>query len=496
MKKYLIIFAGILTLSSCKKWLDITPQSQVSSGELYQTQEGFEEALNGVYTRCAQGDLYGNELTCGFLDVMAQNFTISSLNDPLGYLQTQKFNFSDANFISRKDNTWGGLYNAIVNANLILANIDQKKSVFSGDEYALVKGEALALRGYLHFDVFRMFGSSFASSGAGSAVGIPYVTTYSNKVTASSSPEDVMKFIIADLDSAKDLLKPVDPIVTGAYVVGYPGNDSATENTNPSLFLQDRRNRLNYYAVCGELARAYLYEGDKTNALSNALEVIHSNKFPWTQQADFLNVDPSKQDKIMYKELVFGWYCPWEVSDILNRFQTATAGLFVSQDDAQYIYETNGVGGEDLRYKVWFQVGSDGNMIFEKYARNAGTSGTTNDLSANLYPLTTPAMRLSEMYYIAAESSYDANPAQALTYFNDVRTQRGIGTPLSVSSKSQFINELLKEARKEFYGEGQAFYMYKRLNQSIVAEGGALIPANNNAFVLPLPNNEVEFGNR
>ncbi|ANI90248.1 hypothetical protein A9P82_13680 [Arachidicoccus ginsenosidimutans] len=494
MKKYLIILTGLLALSSCNKWLNITPQSQVSSDDLYKTQEGFEEALNGVYTRCSQDDLYGNELSTGFLDVLAQDFTISTQNDAYGYLQTQKFNYTDANFISRKDNTWNGLYNAIVNANLILENIDQKKSVFSNpDEYAMIKGEALALRAYLHFDVFRMFGSSFSSTGA--PEGIPYVTTYSNKVTKTSSPQDVMKAIITDLDSAKMLLKPVDPIVKGTYVIDYPGSDSSTENSNPSLFLQDRRNRLNYYAVCGELARAYLYEGDKSNALANALEVIQSNKFPWTKSADLINSDPSLQDKIMYKEILFGWYCPWESQSLLNRFLSGGGGVFASQDDMQYIYETNGIGGEDNRAKAWFQTGLDQNMIFEKYARNQA-KGTSDDNSVNLYPQTIPALRLSEMYYIAAECSYDSSPQQALEYFDDVRENRGIGTPLSVSSKSQFTGELIKEARKEFYGEGQIFYMYKRLNQSIVGHSGSLISPSDKIFVLPLPNDEVEFGNR
>lgn len=493
MKKYLIILTGLFVLSSCHKWLDITPQSQVSSDDLYKTQEGFEEALNGVYTRCAQDDLYGNELSTGFLDVLAQDFTLSTTDDQYSYLQTQKFNYTDANFISRKDNTWSGLYNAIVNTNLILENIDQKKDVFAGpDEYAMIKGEALALRAYLHFDVFRMFGSSFSSTG--SPTGIPYVTAYSNKVTKISTPQEVMKAVITDLDSAKDLLKTVDPIVKGTYKIGYPGSDSSTENANPVLFLQDRRYRLNYYAVCGELARAYLYEGDKTNALANAQEIINANKFQLTPTENFIESDPTLQDKIFYKELLFGWYCPWESQNLQNRFLSGTGGVFVSQDDMQYIYETGGVGGEDERPKVWFQTGLDQNMIFEKYARNQA-KGTSDDNSVNLYPQTIPALRLSEIYYIAAESAYDNNPQQALGYLDSVFLHRGL-TPFPISGKSQFISELIKDARKEFYGEGQIFYMYKRLNQSIVGHSGQLIAPSDKIFVLPLPNDEVEFGNR
>ena len=491
MKKYFLIISGFVVLNSCKKWLDITPHSQVAAEDLFKTQEGFQEALNGVYTRASQGDLYGNELTTGFLDVMAQNFTLSTQLDPYGYLQTQKFNFTDANFIGKINNTWSGLYNTIVNANLILGNIDAKKSIFTGNNFALIKGEALALRAYLHFDVFRMFGSGL--SGAGTEVGIPYVTTYSNKVTTTSSPKDVLMHIISDLDSAKILLKTSDPIIESSYLVGYPGGDSVTERASPSLFMQNRRNRINYYAVCAELARVYLYQGDKTKALENALIVIQSHKFPWTKPGNFLNTDPGVQDKILYNELIFSWYIPKEVTGLFNRFQTSTGGMFLSPADAQTIYETNSVGGEDLRYKVWFQPDLNGNLSFRKYARNPNGTTETDDI-LNPYPLNAPAIRLSEMYYIAAESSFASNPNDALGYLNEVRSRRGIISALTTSNSAEFINELIKDARKEFYGEGQIFYMYKRLNHNIVGQNGLIITASDKIFIIPKPVSEIEFG--
>lgn len=101
------------------------------------------------------------------------------------------------------------------------------------------------------------------------------------------------------------------------------------------------------------------------------------------------------------------------------------------------------------------------------------------------------------MYYIAAEATFDSNPAEAWGYFNTVRKNRGIGTEITnESSGEEFKSELIKECRKEFFGEGQIFYMYKRLNRDIVGHSGVTIPADNNIFVLPLPNDEMEFGQR
>lgn len=107
-----------------------------------------------------------------------------------------------------------------------------------------------------------------------------------------------------------------------------------------------------------------------------------------------------------------------------------------------------------------------------------------------------PAIRLSEMYYIASECSYAGNPTAAVNYLKQVREARQIGDPLSINNEEDLIKELLKDARKEWLAEGQLFYMYKRLNRGIVGQTGVIIPASDNIFVLPLPNDEIVYGGR
>jgi hypothetical protein len=478
---------SILVFVSCSKWLNVKPESQVAAEQLFSSQAGFEEAVNGVYTRCSQPGEYGDELTFGFLDVLAQNYSIPA-GDYQGYLQTSIYNYTDNNFISRKDTVWSGLYNAIANCNLILANIESGKKLLSAVDYGVIKGEALAMRGYLHLDLLRMFAPSYGNNP--SAPAIPYITDFSDKVTPLSTVSGALKLIIADLDSAKALLKPVDPILSPAYVVGYMSDPTETEQSNSSLFLQSRRTRLNYYAVCGALARAYLYMGDEADALSNAREVIVSGKFPWTNAADFISANPQTIDRVLYKELLFSWYIPTMKQTLINRFVDVT-GSYISADGGNNLYQTGGVGGSDLRYKQWFQPISDASgsrLDLIKYSRDVDTN--------LLEPIVAPALRLSEMYYIAAECSYDANPAQATAYVDSVRFHRGIGVAMSAANKQDFLNQLVQEARKEFYGESQIFYMYKRLGMPIQAPSGLSYPASNSIFVLPLPNNEIEFGNR
>lgn len=502
-KVVFIITVLAVALSSCNKWLDLQPETEISADKLFNTEEGFEESLDGVYTRCTQSDLYGLELTMLTPEVLAQNYSVTA-QDHFGYKQTSLYNYSDGDFRSRKDNFWSGLYNGIVNCNLILENIDQHEKIFTGNNYKLIKGEALALRAYLHFDLLRLFAPSYKRSPGGAA--IPYVTTYSKDITALSTVSEVLDKTIGDLEAAKVLLKDSDPILSPGYVVGYPTDDTtkSTEEKSNILFLQNRRHHMNYYAVCGELARVYLYKEDKANALKNALEVINSNKFPWTTQADFLAVEESKKDRILYKELVFGWYIPGSRKDLLSKFPTGLSGLFIDEDAMRSMYETGGIGGNDQRASEgqWFHYYTENaTKVFDiyKYKRNStidNSSGSADDDAPNKAYSMAPAIRLSEMYYIAAECSYAANPQQALAYVDTVRQKRGIEAKLQASSEDAFLAELVKECRKEWYAEGQIFYMYKRLNRPIQGQQGATIPASDKIFVLPMPDDEVAYGGR
>lgn len=497
MKKIyiILIFISNLGFLSCSKWLDIQPESDVDKNILFSTEDGFKEALIGVYTRSAKSDLYGKEMTIGTAEVLVQNYSIAS-NDPLRYLQTKNFRYNDANFIARKDNVWKGLYNGIANANLILGEIDKKQNLFIGHNYPLIKGEALALRAYLHFDALRLFAT--APIVRDQADAIPYVTTYSNKSTKLSSVSQVLDSVIRDLEQAKELLK-IDPIRQKSYVIGYPTSTDTLQNSelqDPSLFLQNRRHRLNYFAVCGLLARVNLYKGDQIKALAYAKEIIAAKKFPWTNRTDFLAVDADKKDRILYKELLFAWYIP-AMSNTFNNewFTEGNSGMYLDQEEAKIIYDVGGAGGSDMRYTQWFGSTSVGSAFISpllKYRRNV----FSESFSANLHYLVAPAIRLSEMYYIAAECTFGNDPAQALAYLDEVRQNRGIGQKLDMMSQADFRQVLIKEYRKEMYAEGQLFFVYKRLNQPIVGQQGAVIPVNQQVFTWPLPDDEIIYGQR
>ncbi|MBC6111884.1 RagB/SusD family nutrient uptake outer membrane protein [Pedobacter fastidiosus] len=487
MKKYIFILFTLIAFSSCKKFLDIQPESEVSKEQLFTSEEGFKEALNGAYVGFAGTNLYGGNLTFSNLDIMAQNYQFSDAN----YQRIAAFDYALPSYVAKISSIWTGSYKAIGNVNQILEVIDERKDLFRENNYEIIKGEALALRAYMHFDLLRMFGPSYKNNPSFKAM--PYVTAVSTKTTPYSTVSEVMDKIIADLQQAKALLKSTDPIISGTYVVGYPKGEKATELKNSSLFLQNRRHRINYYAVAGELARVYLYKLDNANALINAKEVIESLKFPWTIKEDFFNADVAKRDRIFYNEILFGWFVPKSKDQLIGLFSRDNPDYSATADQINAIYNLGTVGADDWRYKQWFRIvksaGNSDRFYLQKYIVNSSPID-------NLHPLVAPALRLSEMYMIAAEASFDTNPTLAVGYFNTLRTHRGIGASLSAGiSKSDFISELEGEYRKEFYGESQNFFMHKRLNLNIVTTSGLIYPPTDKLFVFPLPVDEQAFRN-
>lgn len=84
--------------------------------------------------------------------------------------------------------------------------------------------------------------------------------------------------VLVDLGNAAEYLKS-DPIYTG----------KAIAETTDNGYLMNRQVHLNYYAVKGLMARAYLYKKDYQNAIRCAMEVIESGKFEWVKQSNLTN---------------------------------------------------------------------------------------------------------------------------------------------------------------------------------------------------------------
>lgn len=213
MKKYSYILLALpLLLGSCEAYLDVNPKSEVTDKELFSTAEGCEDAIYGIYTEMGTNkNLFAYALTFAYPELMTGNFTISQ-SDNLAYVVQRLWEHENA--ITVAENLWINGYKAIGYVNKALMHVLPK----SDDEFRhirLYKGELLALRAYLHFEMARIFAVPFASGDAAAkAKAIPYVTTYGIEVTPYSSLDKVFELIVADLTEAEKYLAADEELVT------------------------------------------------------------------------------------------------------------------------------------------------------------------------------------------------------------------------------------------------------------------------------------------
>jgi hypothetical protein len=71
---FFVLLATALSLGSCKKWVDVKPPLQVDQDELFSTEEGFKDVLNGVYLQMGSRSTYGRDLNLGLLSVLGRSY--------------------------------------------------------------------------------------------------------------------------------------------------------------------------------------------------------------------------------------------------------------------------------------------------------------------------------------------------------------------------------------------------------------------------------------
>jgi hypothetical protein len=457
--------------SSCKKWLDVKPKTQVESTENFKDEQGFKDALTGVYLNMVSPRLYGKELSFGMIEVLGKNYTQFTTSHP--YFEDANYNYAFAATRSRIDGIWNTGYFTIANVNNLIENLEKAdRGLFTENNYDVIKAEAYGLRAFNHFDLLRLFAPSPAASG-GTAAAIPYRDKFEKGNVQQLTVNEVIFKIISDLKTAAALLKPTDPIVAGSPIP-----------TTVTGYLRDRHFKLNYYAVIALMARVYLYSGDINNALICAKEVIDSGKFPATPLSQIATPgNPvGTGNRIFSTEVIFDLY----INSLATLYDasfssTISTGMLFSSSEWATVYETASIGSADYRWLYQVEV-----VGANRYS--AKFKPLFNGAAANRLPL----MRISEMYDIAAECLKNTDPQRAIAYLNTIRATRNlVSLPLNLSA-TEIQAEVFKEYRKDFITEGQLFFYYKRLNLTKIEF--TQVAGSNAVYVLPKPDNEIEYG--
>ena len=497
-KLYSILsIACLLFCSSCNNWLDVTPQGQVEAEDLFQTSKGCNSAVGGIYYTLSGSNLFGQALSYGLIDVLAQYWDFAASTDHV-YYQAAQYDYNDQTVISVCDNAWGDLYYAIAQCNAFIEYAEPYQENI--DNYDLLLGEVYALRAFAHMTLFELFGPVIHTKADLQKDAIAYRTVYNNISQGFDTGETVLENAAEDLTRALAVLEN-DPIRNGETGRTEDGNTSVIDYQDVLNF---RGARMNYFCVLGLLARLEMLRQNPEVAYTYATRVLEECEgiISLVDKANIMTPGTSRICNFS-TEMLGSFY--------VNDLYTAAGNLFgmgghtVSNTmgiviDANrygalqnYVYDRqpDGDAGLDTRFSTWFQASSDyANYDFTKFLEPAERQG----MGVAYYP-EIPVMRLSEIYYIACEAQIGNDNTLALQYLNTVRDNRNL--PLlqvqDVPDDATLLEYLVREMRKDFIGDGRTFLMHKRLFYDIYTARGETIPASDNIFVLPIPDDEYEF---
>ena len=469
MKKLInksIILSLVVALTACNDWLNVSPKTDMKAEDLFSTEAGFRDALIGVYALMATSNLYGKNLSYGYLDVLTQYYTSPRSNTSTGYEHNLKnaaaYNYTESDEESRILSIWSSHFSAIANINQALLFIDENREVFTSEDiHHIYKGEFLALRALLHFNILRLFAPSpmMDNQNGLNALAIPYVEQYTNIAQPQLTVKEVLEKVVKDLLAAKDLMKEREIF-------------NEFDSSSP---MYKRNQRMNYYAVTALLARVYLYENEKEAALTEVKKIIGEvdgeNPTSYTLATSGATAtNPMFQSELIFtldvqklKDLSENSFSETSLSDV----------LLVSEKGKQTIFTASGLES-DFR-SSWLTATSNGKeYVLTKY----------NNM--NYIPL----FKLSELYLIAAEC---ADGEDAYWYLNQLRNHRGLS---SIEHTKDIESYIYQEYRREFLGEGQLFFYYKRkLYDTVGAEDNVGIEDLKAVYNLPIPTSEIDFGN-
>lgn len=467
----LCIALGIMT-SACTDWLTVQPKTTIVAENLYTTDDGVEQALNGMYilmrTRIYQPD--GIMGGAGFAEGLAATWT--QAGNAAADLSSHVYNLNNADVASLFNNSFMTLYSIISNATPLIDGLEENRALLSEEVYNIVKGEALAIRACIHLDLIRLWGPMPTKVNAGMRY-LPYVTEYSTEKYMYHTYEEYMRQLFADLDEAEELLSKSDPILE------YHADNTAVGTTK---WLQ-RQSRFNYYGVLGLQARAHLWYGDRDEALRYAKLVIDAknldgtSKFVLGDLALLNSFGDGETDYTLYPEHLCGMDV--ELYDYTKgSFGTSTPVSMIGMTYAfqeLFDYNTN-----DIRFsRMWYSFTRPFPAVF--CIKYQGLYPTSRAKATNM-----PIVRLAEMYLAVMECGTleEANAAN-----QEFCLARNINyVPFTEADRQERV---LKEYIRELMAEGQNFFTYKRNEVArMFNQPAESLDCDEEQYVLPLPPKE------
>jgi len=458
MKKILytsIFLMGGLALTSCSKDFTETKFYQSKNAEPLTSVEELTSFVNGAYAGMRNMNYLGAYyLAYGEVrsDEMYNNLAVGRFRGESTY--TMDANNGDAR------GTWDAIYRVVANANIVINSANNLTWLQSNDatkianEVKSLKAQAYAIRGLAFFDLLRLYGQKYA----GGDLGVPLPLEYNP--TASSSRATIAQTeaqIEADWEKALNLFQEVADS-QGTTLV------DLVDTTN--------KTQLSPLSVKAYQSRFYLYKGNWERVISLSQEIITSGKYSIVPAADLETsfTKPSATNSVF--ELAVGVNGSLGAESYEYLFNSSGYGTILLTDYAYGLYED-----DDVRKGLVVGSSDDGYYLDGKFSDLQSKSNVK-------------LVRYEEVLLNATEAYLKkGNAGSALTYYNKLRTQRGLTAAATVT-----LDELKKERLRELLGEGLRYWDLLRWGDPVpyYSRTGATNPANNrtvpnNLFVFPIP---------
>jgi tetratricopeptide (TPR) repeat protein len=428
--KYTIPVLSLVTLASCKKFLEVQPKDSVSDSQTIVDRASAETAVRGIYRALSADNYYGvNFVSVGYLS-----------GDNIQWTGSQSIvqQFIDHNV--KADNAtvsgiWLAIYTTINRANYVIAKLPGvTDATLTTAERNQLLGEAYFIRALCYFDLARTWG------------GVQIVTTPTISATDKngikrSTVEQTYAQVLNDLNAAEPLL----PLPTAQNPV--------------------RANKETVYAL---KARYYLYQKDWTNAENYATLVLGD-----TQNYSLLKP-----------------YSAWFANNVVGTkesvFELSYSATYTNGHRGQWQPPANSGTRQWAPNSTFLALVNDPTIGGNRSALVAKTSAGL--WYGNLYyrsPATDPAyiIRIAEEYLIRSEARTQLNKlGDALTDLNAVRDRAGL-TATTAVSQADILLAIENERRIEFALEGHRWFDLVRTGRAAAVLGVTDTKKN----ILPIP---------
>ncbi|HRG29425.1 MAG TPA: RagB/SusD family nutrient uptake outer membrane protein [Chitinophagales bacterium] len=430
--KYLTLSLIIVSVASCEDILNLEPAQSLSNETALDNDEGVKQALIGAYDNMSQTSLLGGELM--------RNAELYGADNEILWVGTytaprEIFNRDILNTNADVLDLWTDAYEVINTCNNVINAIDV---VLAADQNR-VRGEALALRAWAHFELTRMFGQQYEAGIDNTQLAVPLILiptlAFGDNVDVTrNTVEECYNQVIADLTEAESLLPEKNDVF------------------------------INKYTAAALLARVYLQKADYAAARDAADRVIASGDYELnaTYAECFAQDDPTDED-------IFSA----ENSELDNSNVMVT------------YFAINDFGGradieiEDSHLALYDDLDARKAMFFVD--GDATFTSKYNNEFGNL-----SIIRLAEMYLIRAECNSrlgTAVGAEPVDDYNMVHTRAGLPAEGAVA-----LDDILLERRLELALEGFKVHDIKRLKGTI-----SVMNYNDPKMIYPIPVSEIEI---